>query len=356
MNNSKKRSKIFYISLIVVAAILASVFFWLKNNGYEDTDNAQLDGNIIPVKTSVTAYLKEVHFKDNQPVLKGDTLFVLDTAQLAAKVQEAEASLQNIRSNAKASEINALADAKEATAKSTETDVSQSRIEVAKADMENAQKNYKRIVALMKIQAATKEQYDLAEKTLQVAQSDYNVSISSQQVAQSNAKNGALAAQSGRKQADAARFLITQKEAELKIAENNLHNAYITAPTDGIVTKRSAAAGQYLITGQTLCALIETNDYWVTANLKETQLKNIRLGQKASIIFGAFPKKKFQGTVQSFEGATGAKFSLLPPDNATGNFIKVTQWVPVKIKLDADTDLKILFPGLSVTVKIKTNE
>ncbi len=160
-------------------------------------------------------------------------------------------------------------------------------------------------------------------------------------------------------QISAAAALVEQREAELQLAKEQLNHAYVVAPISGIITKRAVDQGQYVLAGQSLCAVVDEQHVWVTANFKETKLGDMEIGQPATIHVDAYPDLNLKGNVQSYGGATGAKFALIPPDNATGNFIKVTQRVPVRIRiLPSSLPQKkptVLFPGLSVEVKVKTN-
>jgi membrane fusion protein, multidrug efflux system len=184
------------------------------------------------------------------------------------------------------------------------------------------------------------------------------------EAAQSQYKASTAQAQGVRSQAEAIRAqtalaeaVVRQREAELKLANTQLSNAVIVAPSDGIVTKRAVEVGQYIIIAQPLCSTIDNTHLWVTANFKETQLSNIKVGQAVRIKLDAYPDIELHGKVQSFIGATGAKFSLLPPDNATGNFVKITQRIPLRVELtEVPKDkAELLFPGLSAFVEITTN-
>ena len=163
-------------------------------------------------------------------------------------------------------------------------------------------------------------------------------------------------AKSDESQINMAEAQVEQCKADLILARQQLNYAIVRAPCNGIVSKRAVQEGQYISVGQSLCALVDNENLWVTANVKETQLRSIKIGQEVKIKVDAYPDLDLTGKIESFSGATGAKYSLLPPDNATGNFIKITQRIPVKIsinKLPADK-AQLLFPGMSVFVKIYT--
>jgi len=202
------------------------------------------------------------------------------------------------------------------------------------------------------------EQFENAQTALLIAKSDLAKAINQYQSSLSSSYSYKSQAKAEQSQIEMALAVIKQREAELKLVQNQLAHACITAPCNGIVSKRTVEEGQYISVGQNLCAVVENENLWVTANLKETQLKSIEIGQEVKIKADAYPNLDLTGKIESFSGATGAKYSLLPPDNATGNFIKIIQRIPVKIsinKLPADK-AKLLFPGMSVFVKIHTSK
>jgi membrane fusion protein (multidrug efflux system) len=352
-----KKKMLIVVGLVAVLIIAIGSWSWLQDARYESTDNAQLDGNIESVRASVTAYVESIRFTDNQVVHKGDTLIVFNAAALKAKVKQAEAALDNARANVSISDIKALASMENAKA-SLQTSLSnEQNVQAAKANLEKAQQDYKRVNELLKIKAATQEQLENAQNKLAVTKADYEQAISKQQSSLSTSHGMQTAAKAETRQISAAQALVKQREAELALAQEELNHAYVLAPFDGMVTKRSIQAQQYVSAGQTLCAVIDIQHLWVTANFKETQLNNIHPGQEVEIRVDAFPGVSWKGKVESFVGATGARFALLPPDNATGNFIKITQRFPVRIGfadfLNDPNKPTGLFPGLSAFVKIK---
>lgn len=343
---------------LVAAVIIATgAWFWLKSTRYESTDNAQVDGNIESVRAGVTAYIESIRFTDNQYVHKGDTLIVFNATALQAKVKQAEAVLDNAKANVSVSDIRALASMENAKA-SLQTSLSnEQNVQAAKANLDKAQQDLNRVNELLKIKAATQEQWENAQNKLAVTKAEYEQAVTKQQSALSTSYGMQTTAKAETHQISAAQALVKQREAELALAQDDLKHAYVLAPFDGIVTKRSVQPQQYVSIGQTLCAVIDTHNLWVTANFKETQLSNIQPGQEVEITIDAFPGATWKGKVESFVGATGARFALLPPDNSTGNFIKITQRFPIRIGfvifLNANNKPTGLFPGLSAFVKIK---
>jgi membrane fusion protein (multidrug efflux system) len=364
---TQKKSRKPIIILSVVFVILAGfgAFYWIRSAAYETTDDAQLDGNIYSVRAGVTAYLDKIAFQDNQRVEEGDTLFIFDTVALDAKVQQAKAALENAKKGLSVSDMQALASRQQARA-SLQTALSGTEsIAAAKASLEKAEDNFNRDIALLKIKAVTQVQYEADKAALAQDRAGYEQAMHEQQssaIASEGLKSKAKAAHH---QIAAAASVIAEREAELRQAEEQLEHAYVLAPCTGIVTKRSVDQGQYVLAGQSLCAVVDEQHLWVTANFKETQLHKIKPGQPVNVTLDAYPGLELKGEVASYGGATGAKFSLIPPDNASGNFIKVTQRFPLRIRIlpskgdpdslsDSGQDVPVLFPGLSAFVKVNT--
>jgi membrane fusion protein (multidrug efflux system) len=352
----KKPTKLIVIGLAAVIIVSIGVVFFINGAAYETSDNAQLDGDMVPIRSSVTAYIKDIRFKDNQLVKKGDTLILFDADELKAKVAQAEASLDNANANLLAVQNRASASVENATASEETVQSNQQSIVAAKVKLDKAQKDLDRVVELQKIKAATQEQFDNAQANLQIAKSDYERTINQQQSSSSSSLGLKAQASSDQNQIELAKAQIKQREAELVLAKKQLSYATVLAPSNGVVTKRAIQLGQYVSMGQSLCVVIDTENYWITANFKETQLNKLKIGNEVEIELDAYPDLKLTGKIQSYSGATGAKFSLLPPDNATGNFIKITQRFPLRISIDNFPKEKAteIFPGLSAFVKVKT--
>lgn len=347
-------------SLLLVMAIIGG-FYWISGMHYENTDDAQLDGNIYSVRSGVTAYLDQIKFTDNQHVNKGDTLLVFDTVALKAQVQQAKAALASAESKLSVSDIQAMASSQNANASYQTSLSSREGITAAQSRVDKAQKDFDRDEELLKINAVTQVKYDADKASLTQAKSAYQQAIHQQQSASMATVGMQTNAHAAHQQVPAAMAVVAQRKAELKVAEENYRHAFVIAPCNGIVTKRAVDNGQYVLAGQSLCAVVDEDNLWITANFKETQLYNIKPGDKVNISVDAYPDLSLQGIVQSFGGATGAMFALIPPDNATGNYIKVTQRFPIRIQLSKNSIAAVeqhkefLFPGLSVEVKVKTN-
>lgn len=352
---SKKPKKLIVTGIIAAVVLAIGVIYFFVKPNYESTDNAQLDGDIVSVRSGVTAYVQSVHFDDNQLVHKGDTLIVFDADELKARVMQAEAALDNAIANLQVTANHAHASIENASASALSAHSNEQSVSASKARLEKAQRDFDRVSQLIKVKGATQQQFDQAESDLQVAKSEYARAIDQQQSSVSSSLSIKAQSKADQNQIDLARAQIKQREADLALAKKQLSYAYVVAPCNGIVSKRSFNQGQYISAGQSLCTVVNTERYWITANFKETQLEHIKIGSEVEITLDSYPGLKLIGKVDSYGGATGAKYSLLPPDNATGNFIKITQRFPIRISIDNFPKEKSaeIFPGLSAFVKVK---
>ena len=348
------RMKFVFIGLIVV--VVVGFIFFFTGGGTESTDNAQLDADIVPIRTSVSGYVKEVYFTDNQMVKKGQLLVAIDDTEFRTKVAQAEAALANAKANLAAVRSNASATSDNATAALFSSETTQDTLNVTKAQMNKAKNNLNRVKNMFAQKAATQSELDNATAEYEVASAQYE--SAQKQYKASKAQSSGVRSQALGQQSmvTLAEAMVRQREAELKLALTQLDYTTIEAPCDGMVAKRSIEVGQFISMGSPMCSVIDNTKLWISANFKETQLENMKVGQTVEIKIDAYPHMKLTGKLNSFVGATGAKFSLLPPDNSTGNFVKIVQRVPVKISIDhlSKEQMKQLFPGLSSYVSVKT--
>ncbi|MCE1273297.1 MAG: HlyD family secretion protein [Chlorobiales bacterium] len=301
---------------MVIFGILAVIgLVWggikvFRSFSYVETDNAQIEGDIYPVIPRVPGKVVEVTVRDNQRVAKGDVLIRIDPSDYQIRRDMAEAALMSAK--AAVSAARASITAASASATKLEADLRRSR---------------------------NLQQKDVISKSeLDAAQAGATASVAQRAAAGD--------------QYEASLAQVKLKEAELKNAELQLSWAEITAPAAGRISKKNVQPGQYVAPGQQLIAIVGSSDLWVVANFKETQLEHMRPGQPVIITVDAFPGKEFKGHVESISAGTGAKFTLLPPDNASGNFVKVTQRVPVKIVFDQKPDAP-LAAGMNVIAEVK---
>ena len=353
----KKKSPALFIVPVVVLLLL---FFGIKKfiylRSHEDTENAQVECNISPVLPKISGYITAITFRENQVVNKGDTLVTLDDRELKIKVTQADLALQNAVANLDIIKSNI------STAGSN-TSAVQANAKVAQANYENAQikvaklnKDFERVSKLLSQNVSTQQQFDnikaekeSAEKLMEVARLQIEATKD-----QSSASTSQLS--STEQQNKLAALAVKQKQEELDFAKLQLSYAYVIAPTSGFVSKKNIQLGQFVNAGQALFAIANEDDMWVIANFKETQLEKMKVGQAVEIKIDTYTDKKFEGKIESFSAATGARFALLPPDNATGNFVKVTQRVPVKILFSEKTDAAhLLRAGMSAEVAVSIN-
>lgn len=353
--NKKKYTYSFLVLLVVISAVS---YFWIHSKKFESTDNAQIDGNIITIKSKVSSYVDEIYFEDNQKVKKGDTLIRLNTVELKARVQQALAAVANAKAGITVSNTKATASIENASASEELASSNQQTVYAAKANLIFAKEEFERSNKLLAIKAITQQDFTSSRNQLEIAQANLQQAVNKQQSSKSTAKGQRSTAQSEQAQINTSQAILAERAAELLVAQYELSQAYIIAPYSGIITKRMVQLGNFVTQGQNLCAVIDMKQLWITANIKETQLKSIHIGQQAEIEIDAYPGLHLKGTVKSFGGATGAKFSLLPADNATGNFVKIVQRIPIRIVLEMPENQNPetpIFPGLSVFVKIQTH-
>lgn len=339
-----KKSVLFVLIIIGGLILFFSAKYVIHSINYVSSDNAQIDGNIIPLRIKTGGYIQDIRFTENQFVKKGDTLAIIDTTDIKARVEQAEARLESAM----------LAVQTNYTGKKSatfSTEAAAENISSAKARLWQAENDFKRIEAMYKKDAATPQRYDAAKSALEMARAQYNALAARKETAGTQ-----ITVQDYQIQIAEAR--VKEARAQLVSAKYLLDNCYIVAPCNGIISKKTVENGQLCLAGTAIAMLVDIDNLWVTANLKETKLDNVRKGETVNISVDAYPELKITGEVESMAGATGPKFALLPPDNATGNFIKVTQRVPVRIAIKDIKNEKHqqLVPGMNVVVDIKTSK
>ncbi len=336
--------------LVVLALLVVSggVFAWRRlefNRRYVTTDNAQIDGHISAVAPRVSAFVSRVLVEDNQRVKAGDTLVVLDGRDFEVRVDQAQADLASVVAALGTRADVGQARAARATSEATAGGAA-ANIEIARASLRKAEAELERYRGLAAMKIVSALQFDQAQWAVDNARAMLAA-----------AERQATAAVS---QTDFASAGIRVAEARLAAARSALVSArlqlgytVILAHDDGVVAKRAVEPGVLVAVGQSLMMIVPEKDVWVTANLKETQLSRVVIGNAVEFSVDAYPGRAFAGTVESLSPATGARFALLPPDNATGNFTKVVQRLPVRIAITGAGDpAHPLRPGMSVDVRI----
>jgi membrane fusion protein, multidrug efflux system len=385
----KSRARPYVILGVVVAIGLGAygAFGW-ASRGKETTDDAQIDGDVVAVSTRVGGAVAKVLVVDNQQVKKGERLVEIDPADLTAKEKQAEAELAAAKAEAQAADAQVAivsatskgglsAARAQLTGSATSVSGAEAQIQSARAALARAQvqadqadTDLARVESLLKDQAIPKAEGDTARSNAQAAHAAVaeaqaqlaaaqdskraavaHIAESVARVEQSTPVEAQLA--SAKANADLAHARADAAEASLAQAKLQLSYATIDAPVDGMLSRLAVHPGQLVVAGQQLVSVVPNNTY-VIANFKETQVGRMHVGQKAEIDVDAFPGRTFEGRVESTSPGTGARFSMLPPDNASGNFVKVVQRVPVKIVwIDPPTDVT-LAAGLSADVTVLT--
>jgi membrane fusion protein (multidrug efflux system) len=336
----KKKSKLKLFAGIAALLFLILIIIWYVNAAgtYESTDDAFIDGYVTVVSSRVPGQVVTLLVTDNQMVKKGEPLLEIDPRDYKSSLLQARAELAVARSQVG----QARAQVQVSQAKVAQT---QALVIAAQADAQRAVNDLKRYQSV-EAQAISKSSFDLTQAQSLSASANVDAAKSQFRAAQAEV----ALSQTGVALAAAS---VQLAEARLEQAELNLSYTIILAPVDGRVTARSVQPGNYLQPGQALLALVP-KDVWVVANFKETQLSHMRQGQAVELSMDAYPDQKFSGHVESLQAGSGAWFSLLPPENAVGNYIKVVQRVPVKIVFDKPLpDGLDIGPGMSVVPKVK---
>lgn len=354
---TNKKFILIFATLLIVGGSYG-IYKYMHSLSHESTDDAQIEKNMNPIIPRVAGYVTKVYVKDNDFVKKGDTLFTIDNRDYLVKIEEAKAALISAEGSYEASKADIGTAQANVAVSNSNIQSAGGTIETAKIRLNRASNDFERYANLYKNHSITKQQFEQAEAAKLEAQSQLRI-LQEQQKASAFQKNVAAARTNvSSKQADVAAANIKRAQAVLEAAKLNLDYTVVTAAIDGQVSKISIQPGQFLQPGQSLFYIINNQEAWVIANFKETQLNKMIVGQKVIIKVDAYPDTDFKGTVASFSPATGARFSILPPDNATGNFVKTIQRLPVKISIDAENDaekIKLLRPGMNVDVDVLLN-
>jgi membrane fusion protein, multidrug efflux system len=343
------------ISTLIIAGSIYGVKKYLHAQAHEETDDAQIEKKMNPIIPRVSGYVSKIFVKDNDFVKKGDTLFIIDNRDYAVKVEEAKAALASAESTYEVSK----ADVGSAVANVAVSDANvvsaTGNIESAKIRLDRVTSDYERYSNLYKNHSITKQQYEQALAAKLEAENQVKI-LTSQEKASAYQKNvvSSKAVVTG-KQTQVASANISRAKAVLDAAKLNLDYTVVTAAIDGQVSKINVQPGQMVQSGQALFYIINNNEVWVIGNFKETQLGKMKIGQEVKVKVDAFGGEEFNGKLTSFSPATGSQFSILPPDNATGNFVKTVQRIPVKIEFTDKNDknkLQLLRSGMNAEVDV----
>ncbi|WP_199162502.1 HlyD family secretion protein [Elizabethkingia sp. ASV34] len=331
----------------IVFIILIAGFYWLVREyfhiGDKDyTEAAQVEEFINPVNTRVAGYIKEIKFIEHQQVKKGDTLLILDDREIQTQLGQAEAAYQNAlaQRSATSSSVNTV---------SNNVNVMESNIAGAKARLWNAEQNLNRYKNLLAAEAVTKQQYDQIKTEYDAQKAAYETLVNQKQSA--NLSTTEVKSKLGINDAE-----IKRTKAALDMAKLNLSYTVITAPYDGVMGRRAISDGQLVQAGQQIATIVLNGQKWVTANFLEGQMPKIAIGKKIMMSADALGGQQFEGEVTAISAATGSRYSSVPTDNSTGNFIKVQQRIPVRIEFTSGNDkqkLNQLRAGMNMIIKLK---
>jgi membrane fusion protein, multidrug efflux system len=363
------------VAAVVILLLIGGIIVWRYYAVRESTDDAQIDGHINPISARVTGTVTRVLHDDNEVVQAGTLLVELDPKDYQVAVDRARADLANAQANAVAANVGVPLTQTTSSSQLLAADAgvkgAQRDIESARAKLNDAQAMYaktsadlKRMELLIAKDEISHQQYDAAVAANNSAKAQVDAATSAIAAAESRAAQSQAQAEAvrtvpeqlkvTRARAGAATAEVQRAISALAQAELNLQYTKITAPVTGVLSKRSVEPGQTVQAGQPLFSIVNLDDIWVTANFKETQLRDMKVGQRVKIKVDAYGRE-FTGVVESIGGATGARFSLLPPENATGNYVKVVQRIPVRIRFDKGQDPNHeLRPGMSVEPVVYT--
>jgi len=331
-SNGRRKRNGAMVFLAVLALFLLAAWWWIHGLSRISTDNAFVETHLHSVAAKVAGRVETVAVQDNQFVHKGDLLFEIEPTDYLLKVEAASAALAIVMN--------------ETSGDYAKVEQSRAELEQSRARLLQAESDLRRGKSLFAKEVIPREQLERLETGAKIAAAQVNEKEESLKKSQAEAG----LSNSGSSEAKAAK-----QRAELDERELHLEYTRVTAPVDGFVTRKSVESGNYLQAGQPVMVLVSLDDAWITANYKESQLENIMPGQRVEFRVDAYPGKKFTGTVESIMAGTGSAFSLLPPENATGNYVKVVQRIPVRIAIDYRSDpYRQLRAGMSVVPTIFT--
>ena len=353
-NQRRKKAVTFILFPVIIVIGAVTLYFYLQyKKTHISTDDAFVDGRVHVIASKVPGTVKIIHIKDNQFIRKGDVILEIDPTDYEVRIKEARAGLETER--AKLSEIRDRVDTvkKQLSEIIASLEASRANVELQEANLRQAEIDFKRAEILLKKEVIPRDQYDRAKTA-------YEIAVAQVKAAKDRVKQLEASLETQRaviKQTESSLMpqhaQIQQKDAILKGAELNKSYTKIYTPSDGYISKKSVEIGNQIQPGQSLMAVVPLDDIWITANYKETQLERVKPGQKVKIKVDTYPSKVFHGKVDSVMAGTGAVFSLFPPENATGSYVKIVQRIPVKIVLDQGTDpAHILRVGMSVVPTI----
>lgn len=356
---AKKKNKILPIVLTVllIAGAAFGINEYLYSTKHVDTDDAQIDGDISPVVARVGGYVKDINFEENTKVTQDQVLVTLDDRDFKIRLEQAQAGQVGANAGVGVSQAQIVATSANTSTAKANIEAAKSNVQAANVKLNLAQKDYNRFENLIKDGAITQQAFDQAKANKESAEAAKASAEAAYHAAQDQYNAAVKQVGTTQSQLGVSSSGVTQRQSDVDFAKLQLSYTEIKAPATGVVSKKNVQKGQLVQAGQSLFAIVNENSLFVTANFKETQLEKIKPGLKVKITVDAYEDDPIEGVVYNFSPITGAKGSLLPPDNATGNFVKVVQRVPVKIKIESKDKelLEKLRPGMSVKVSVSVN-
>jgi membrane fusion protein (multidrug efflux system) len=325
------------ILVLITAAVYLTVYL-INGQRYEETNDAQVEGYINPISARVSGFIKSVKFNEEQAVRTGDTLVIIDDQEYRQKQKNAAGGLETAEADLKVLMAHI-------TSAEADMHVDRDQIDAENARYVEQQRDIKRIKNLVKEEAATGSDLDAVQSRFDVSRSNYEAA--KDKLVADNSKINELKVQVSLLEA-----AIKQKQSDVELARINIAYTVIKAPYAGRLGRKTILEGQQVQTGEPLVSIVDESRKWITANFKETQVNGMYVGQPVDIKIDAISGKVFKGKVDAIAASTGAKFSLLPPDNSTGNFVKIVQRIPVRISF-TDNDLQKVRLGMNALVSIK---
>ncbi|MCX3264365.1 HlyD family secretion protein [Pedobacter agri] len=355
---NKKKSKVVPIILgvLLIIGIVFGITEWNYFSKHVDTDDAQIDGDISPVVARVSGYVKDINFEENTRVTEGEILVKLDDADFKIKLEQTQAGQKGANAGVGVAQSQIVATQANTSTAKANVESARANVQAANVKVNLAQKDYARYANLVKDGSITQQAFDQAKANKESAEAARQSAQAAFQAAQDQYNAAVKQVGTTQSQLAVSSNVISQRQSDIDFAKLQLSYTDIKSPATGIVSKKNVQKGQLVQAGQSLFSVVNDGSIYVTANFKETQLEKIKTGSKVEIEVDAYPEEKIQGEVYNFSPITGAKGSLLPPDNATGNFVKVVQRIPVKIKIHPSKELLAkLRPGMSVKASVSTN-
>ena len=356
----KKKSNIAKLINLVVLVIVLGGLFWVVKSYFnfgndKYTNAAQVESFINPINTRVSAYIKEIRFVEHQPVKKGDTLLILDNREILTQVGQAEAAYMAALASKNVTSQSVNTASNNVNTVGANVQAASAGIKAAKARLWNAEQNFNRYQNLLKDEAVTRQQFDQIKTEYESQKAQLEVQIAQLQSVVNTKTSSELTVNEVKSRIGMNDAEIKRVESALEMAKLNLSYTVITAPHDGIMGRRSVNVGQLLNPSQQVATIVDINNVWITANYRENQMENVKIGGLAKVTVDALGGKEFEGKITAISGATGARYSAVPVDNSTGNFVKVQQRIPVRIEFTDKNkieDLKQLRAGMNVQVTI----